>query len=81
MRLQCLHPGGDRAVKLIGFGLAFAILIDATVVRLVLVPAAMELLGDLNWWMPQWLGKKLPRLRVDGDSVPRARVAQADMAD
>ena len=58
--------GDERALKLLGFGLAFAIFIDATVVRLVLVPATMELLGDLNWWMPRWLSERLPRLRVDG---------------
>ena len=42
-----------RVLKLIGFGLAFAVFIDATLVRLVLVPATMELLGDRNWWFPQ----------------------------
>jgi RND superfamily putative drug exporter len=63
--------GPERAVKLLGFGLAFAILIDATVVRLVLVPSAMELLGDRNWWMPNWLGRRLPRLRVDGETLTR----------
>jgi uncharacterized membrane protein YdfJ with MMPL/SSD domain len=46
----------DVSVKQIGLGLAVAVLIDATVVRLVLVPAVMELLGKANWWMPSWLG-------------------------
>jgi RND superfamily putative drug exporter len=46
-----------------GLGLAAAVLLDATVVRLVLVPATMELLGDRNWWLPAWLGRMLPAAR------------------
>ncbi|HXH21771.1 MAG TPA: MMPL family transporter [Dehalococcoidia bacterium] len=70
--------GGERVMKLMGFGLSFAIFIDATVVRLVLVPAAMELLGDLNWWMPGWLARRLPKLNVDGAAVaPEGAVAEA----
>ena len=41
---------------------AFAVFIDATVVRMVLVPATMELLGDRNWWLPRWLDRALPHL-------------------
>ncbi len=55
----------DRGLKMIGFGLAAAIFIDATVVRLVLVPSAMELLGNRNWWAPAWLVRLLPTIRVD----------------
>jgi RND superfamily putative drug exporter len=51
----------DVAVKQIGLGLAVAVLVDATLVRLALVPAVMELLGDANWWLPSWLGRILPR--------------------
>ena len=52
----------DVSVKQVGLGLAVAVLIDATVVRLVLVPAVMELLGKANWWLPSWLAKvKVPR--------------------
>lgn len=58
-----------RVLKLIGFGLAFAVFIDATVVRLVLVPATMELLGDKNWWFPKWL-EWLPRINVEGQADP-----------
>jgi RND superfamily putative drug exporter len=47
----------DVSVKQIGLGLAVAVLVDATVVRLVLVPALMELLGRANWWLPSWLAK------------------------
>ena len=50
----------DVAVKQIGLGLAVAVLIDATLVRLVLVPAVMELLGIANWWIPSWLSRLLP---------------------
>jgi RND superfamily putative drug exporter len=50
----------DVSVKQIGLGLAAAVLIDATVVRLVLVPAVMELLGGANWWLPGWLARLLP---------------------
>jgi len=53
--------GADVSVKQIGLGLAVAVLVDATVVRLVLVPAIMELLGRANWWLPGWLGRILPR--------------------
>jgi len=57
--------GDDRSVKMVGFALAFAIFIDATVVRLILVPSVMELLGRANWWAPAWLVRYLPTIRVD----------------
>jgi RND superfamily putative drug exporter len=56
--------GADVTVKQFGLGLAVAVLIDATVVRLVLVPAVMELLGKANWWLPRWLGRLLPVVPV-----------------
>ena len=54
-----------RQIKEIGLGLAVAILIDATLVRMVAVPATMELIGDANWWFPKWLDRRLPRLSVE----------------
>jgi len=54
----------DVSVKQIGLGLAAAVLVDATVVRLVLVPAVMELLGRANWWLPSWLARLLPAGRA-----------------
>jgi RND superfamily putative drug exporter len=54
-------------LKLMGVGMATAILVDATIVRMVLVPAVMQLLGRANWWMPRWLDRLLPRL--DGEPV------------
>jgi RND superfamily putative drug exporter len=61
--------GPEVALKLMGLGLAIAVLIDATVVRMVLVPATMELLGDWNWWLPKWLDRILPRVHVEGSSL------------
>ena len=52
--------GADIAVKQMGLGLGVAVLIDATVVRMVLVPAIMELLGKANWWLPAPLARLLP---------------------
>jgi putative drug exporter of the RND superfamily len=52
--------------KMFGIGLAAAIFIDATLVRMVLVPATMELLGDRNWWLPRWLDRLLPSIHVEG---------------
>jgi len=58
---------GDIAfVKMVGLGLATAIFVDATIVRMVLVPATMELLGDRNWWYPAWLDRITPRISVEG---------------
>ena len=57
-------------IKQMGFGLAAAILIDATVVRLVLVPSVMELLGEKNWWFPSWLDRITPHVNIEGKSDP-----------
>jgi RND superfamily putative drug exporter len=65
----------DVFLKLFGIGLAVAIFLDATIVRMVLVPAVMQLLGDRNWWIPNWLERILPRLDVE--RVPGGGVAEA----
>jgi uncharacterized membrane protein YdfJ with MMPL/SSD domain len=57
---------GVPSIKELGLGCAVAIALDATLVRLILVPAAMKLLGDWNWWMPSWLDRLLPRLSFEG---------------
>jgi RND superfamily putative drug exporter len=58
---------GDQVfVKIVGLGMATAIFVDATVVRMVLVPATMELLGDRNWWFPSWLSRITPHIAVEG---------------
>ena len=67
--------GDERGIKLFGLGLAVAVFIDATLVRMVLVPAAMELLGDANWWLPSWLNRVLPMIHVDTQEREREAVA------
>ncbi len=57
--------GDDPVVKMMGVGLATAVAVDATIVRMVLVPATMTLVGDANWWLPKWLDRLLPRLELD----------------
>ena len=61
-------------VKMIGFGMAVAIFLDATVVRMILVPATMSLLGERNWWLPAWLDRILPQVQIEGvvDDAPVA---------
>jgi RND superfamily putative drug exporter len=60
----------ERTIKLFGSGLAIAVFIDATIVRLLLVPATMELLGDRNWWLPGWLDRLLPTIQIEGLAAP-----------
>jgi RND superfamily putative drug exporter len=63
--------GADVSVKQVGLGLAVAVLIDATVVRMVLVPAVMELLGKANWWLPRPLARILPSTAlIEADPIP-----------
>jgi RND superfamily putative drug exporter len=69
--------GQDVFTKMFGIGLAAAVLIDATVVRMVLVPATMELLGDRNWWLPAWLDRLLPSIHVEGHEVTDDETASA----
>jgi RND superfamily putative drug exporter len=58
--------GGEQVIELFGVGLASAVLLDALIVRSVLVPALMMILGPRNWWLPAWLERRLPRLRIEG---------------
>ena len=58
--------GSDPTIKMMGLGLATAIFVDATIVRIVLVPATMKLMGDANWWLPGWLDRILPTLDLEG---------------
>ncbi len=58
----------SRSIKVFGLGLAVAIAIDATIVRMLLVPSAMALLGERNWWLPGWLDRVLPRLSFEGEA-------------
>jgi tetratricopeptide (TPR) repeat protein len=71
---------GDPVVKQFGVGLAVAIAIDATLVRCLLVPAVMTLLGRASWWMPTWLGRRLPRLSIEGeDYFAKRRTGGAEL--
>ena len=71
--------GDDPATKMFGLGLATAIFIDATIVRMVLVPAAMTLLGDANWWTPRWLERLLPAVDIDGHAGSPMPEMQTDL--
>jgi len=65
-------PSTNGTIKLFGLALASAVIIDAFIVRLVLVPSLMTMLGRANWWIPGWLGRMLPRIQVeagDGEIV------------
>jgi RND superfamily putative drug exporter len=73
--------GDLRVLKLMGLGLATAIFVDATLVRMVLVPATMELLGNANWWLPRWLDRIVPRISVEvpPEFVPEAAAVAAEV--
>jgi putative drug exporter of the RND superfamily len=57
--------GGQRDIAEFGIGLGSAVFLDAFVLRTVLVPAAMQLFGDANWWLPGWLDRRLPHLAIE----------------
>jgi putative drug exporter of the RND superfamily len=69
----------DRLIKLFGMGLAVAVLLDATIVRMLLVPATMELLGDRNWWLPKWLNRILPKIDVEGAPRPETGAGEPEL--
>ena len=61
---------GDSAeIKMFGLGLAVAVLLDATVIRMLVVPASMKVLGNANWWIPAWLDRLLPNLDIEGSEA------------
>ena len=67
-------------IKQLGFGLAVAVFLDATIVRSVLLPASMRLLGEWNWWLPSWLGW-LPRVTIEGIEEPAPTGGEGPTAD
>jgi RND superfamily putative drug exporter len=68
-------PSTNSTIKLFGVALASAVLVDAFVVRLVLVPSVMSMLGSANWWLPAWLGRILPRVQIEaGEDEEPSRV-------
>lgn len=71
----------DPSTKMFGLGLATAIFIDATVVRMVLVPATMTLLGRTNWWLPKWLDRMLPPGQVGTDAESASEAPSPRLVD
>jgi RND superfamily putative drug exporter len=67
---------GDPTIKQFGIGLAVAVVLDATVVRCLLVPALMLLMGKVNWWMPKWLQRIVPHVSIEGAEFFAARDAE-----
>ena len=61
--------GDQRSIKEFGFGLAAAVFLDAIVVRCVLLPAVLEILGPRTWWLPAWIDRRLPRIRIEGHAA------------
>jgi RND superfamily putative drug exporter len=74
--------GGDRITAEFGVGLAAAVALDAFLLRTVLVPALMHLVGSANWWLPTWVDRALPQISVEGaaDSAPRPQPRQPAVA-
>jgi RND superfamily putative drug exporter len=60
--------GDERSIKEFGFGLAIAVFLDALVVRCVMLPAVLQLLGPTTWKLPKWLDARLPELNIEGSS-------------
>jgi RND superfamily putative drug exporter len=65
----------EPVTKMVGLGLAVAVLVDATIVRMLLVPSLMVLMGRANWWLPRWLDRILPRIHVEGPPAAAHPVA------
>jgi RND superfamily putative drug exporter len=61
--------GNERAVKEFGFGLAIAVFLDAIVIRCVMLPAVLELLGEVTWKLPKWIDRRLPHINIEGDAA------------
>ena len=68
---------GDPTVKQFGVGMGVAVAVDATIVRCLLVPAVMVLVGKANWWFPGWLDKIVPNFSIEGEQWFRERDAAA----
>ena len=68
---------GDPTVKQFGVGMGVAVAVDATIVRCLLVPAVMVLVGKANWWFPRWLDKIVPNFSIEGEQWFRERDAAA----
>ena len=71
----------DPTVKMLAVGMAVAVLIDATVVRMVLVPSVMSILGARAWWMPRWLDRVIPDLQLEGEVTSPAETEGSSDAE
>ncbi|WP_394431590.1 MMPL family transporter [Streptomyces sp. SGAir0957] len=71
----------EQMVKMIGFGLAIAVFLDAFVVRMTLVPAVLALLGKRAWWLPKWLDRALPNVDVEGEGLNAAQEKERELVD
>jgi RND superfamily putative drug exporter len=67
--------GDQRSLKEFGFGLAAAVFLDAIVIRCVLLPAVLEILGERTWWLPHWIDARLPRIRIEGHAAETEALA------
>jgi RND superfamily putative drug exporter len=67
--------------KMMGLGLASAVLIDATIVRMVLVPSAMALMGRWTWWLPAWLDRRIPHVGLESSMVAETHAAPARVTE
>src|SRR5262249_44958377 len=61
-----LIPSSQAYIKVFGVGMVAAILVDATIIRMLLVPAVMHLLGRRNWWLPRFMARRIPELHIEG---------------
>ncbi|NEA57905.1 MMPL family transporter [Streptomyces sp. SID13666] len=68
---------GDRVIAMFGIGLAAAVALDAFILRTLLVPALMHMLGGANWWLPGWLDRRLPRISIEPPAAPAPALAPA----
>ena len=68
-------------ISSVGFALAFGVLVDAFMVRMLLIPAVMHLAGDAAWWLPRWLDRALPDIDVEGSALERSRASQASASE
>jgi len=73
--------GGARVIAEFGIALSVGIVLDALLIRLVVVPALMHLFGRANWWIPRWLDRALPNVSVEGEAAPAQVVAPVPAPD
>jgi RND superfamily putative drug exporter len=69
--------GNERTLKEFGFGLAVAVFVDAIIVRCLLLPSSLELLGRWTWWLPSWLDKRMPHFNIEGSTPHRGAAEEA----